>query len=138
MTRALSPALREHGAQLARFALVGGSAVALDFAVYFALVTFAPLVPTSVAKAASFVAGAVLSFLLNRGFVFRSSQVASRQALPFALLYLVTLALNNGVNAALLSLHAAKLLAWFCATGASTMGNFVGMKFLVFRRTKTP
>ena len=71
--------------------------------------------------------------LANRTFVFRSTGVASKQVLPFALLYLTTLGLNLAVNAALLQLGAVKLFAWFMATGASTVANFLGMKLRVFR-----
>jgi putative flippase GtrA len=129
--------MRAQLAEIGRFGIVGGSAVATDFCVYFALVTFVPAFPTSVAKAISFIAGAVLAFVFNRAFVFRAEGAAKTQVLPFTLLYLVSLGLNNGVNAALLSWGAAKVVAWFFATGTSTVSNFVGMKFIVFRSKKT-
>lgn len=130
--------LRGHGGEFLRFIVVGVGAVTVDFCVYFALVHLAPAVPISVSKALSFIAGAALAFVLNRGFVFRShARSASRQVLPFALLYLVSLGLNNSVNAALLSsLGASKPVAWFFATGASTVSNFLGMKLIVFRKRR--
>lgn len=125
--------------ELLRFGLVGGSAVATDFTVYFLLVYLAPQLPPSVAKAISFVVGAGVSFIFNRGFVFRSDGAAHRQAPLFALLYLATLALNTWVNSALLARFgspAPKLVAWFLATASSTIANFLGMKFVVFRQKK--
>jgi len=123
-------------AELGRFVIVGGSAVGVDFLVYFALTGLVPAMPTSVAKGVSFVAGAVLAFVLNRGFVFRSDGRAKQQILPFVLLYLFSLALNNGVNWLLLSFGAAKVVAWFFATGSSTVSNFLGMKLVVFRKNR--
>lgn len=120
-------------AELGRFGVVGGSAVLTDFAVYFALINLTRM-PVGIAKAISFIAGAALAFVFNRVFVFRSDGAARKQVVPFALLYLVSLGLNNAVNTALLAWGLAKVLAWFFATGASTVSNFVGMKFIVFRR----
>lgn len=129
-------AVRAQAGELLRFLVVGLSAVATDFAVYFLLVGFLPILPVHVAKAISFIAGAVLAFVLNRGFVFRANGEAKRQALPFIALYLVSLALNNGVNALLLAHAVAKPIAWFFATATSTVSNFLGMKFIVFRKKK--
>jgi len=122
----------EHAAEIARFLVVGLSAVATDFATYFALTGLLGA-PASPAKATSFVAGALVAFALNRGFVFRSRRSARRQALPFAILYLASLALNTSVNSGLLSAASPRLLAWFVATGASTISNYLGMKLVVFR-----
>ncbi|WP_394821083.1 GtrA family protein [Pendulispora albinea] len=130
-----SDKLRSQAGELARFVVVGGSAVSVDFLVYFAMVHFVPLVPVGISKATSFIAGACLAFVLNRGFVFRAGERKAReQLLPFALLYLVSLGLNNLVNTLLLGYGAVKLVAWFFATGTSTVSNFLGMKFIVFRR----
>ncbi|MFO0669369.1 MAG: GtrA family protein [Polyangiaceae bacterium] len=131
----MAEVVKKQAAELGRFLVVGLSAVATDFAVYFALSALTPT-PTSVAKAVSFAAGAFVSFVLNRGFVFRADGAAKQQAIPFTILYLVTLALNNGVNALVLSWGFSRFIGWFVATGASTVGNFLGMKFVVFRAKK--
>lgn len=120
--------------ELGRFVIVGGSAVFIDFLVYFALLRFAPALSTSACKAASFIAGAVVAFVFNRAFVFRSTGSHVRQVPMFAMLYLCSLAANNLVNALVLGLGAARLVAWFLATGTSTITNFVGMKFVVFAK----
>jgi len=119
--------------QLARFLVVGLSAVGTDFLTYMAMVNIGGL-PTTPSKIVSFVAGAVISFILNRSFVFRAdASPASRQAAEFAFLYATTLGLNAGVNAFSLDLGCAKSFAWLIATGASTVANFAGMKWIVFR-----
>ncbi len=122
-------------AELGRFLVVGLSAVATDYMVYVLLGRF---LPTAVAKAASFAAGAVLSFVLNRLFVFRAKEKGkvTTQVGAFVLLYATSLLLNMGVNAAALALGLPRGLAWLLATGTSTVANFLGMKFIVFAETK--
>lgn len=126
---------RAQSAELMRFLVVGLSAVGTDFLTYMVLVRF---LPPSVAKGLSFAAGAVLSFVLNRVFVFRAKQKGkvTRQAGAFVVLYLTTLLLNMAVNAAGLWLGLPKPVAWLFATGASTVSNFLGMKFIVFAEAK--
>lgn len=132
-------ALHGHVAQLLRFVLIGMGAVVVDFVVYFALSRALPSLPLSVDKAASFVSGACLSFVGNRGFVFRAKERTHRQWMSFVGLYFVSLCLNNVVNGGVLQLPVPdrKLVAWFCATGASTILNFLGMKLFVFKRAAT-
>lgn len=126
---------RAQSAELMRFLVVGLSAVGTDFLTYMVLVRF---LPPSAAKGLSFAAGAVLSFVLNRVFVFRAKQKGkvTRQAGAFVVLYLTTLLLNMAVNAAGLWLGLPKPVAWLFATGASTVSNFLGMKFIVFAEAK--
>lgn len=122
--------------EMLRFVVVGCMAVATDFLVYFALVYLVPVIPIPVSKATSFAAGATLAFVLNRKVVFRAGgKKASSQAIPFAVLYLLTLGLNTATNSVLLALGATRPLAWLFATGASTVSNYLGMKFVVFRKS---
>lgn len=118
-------------AELGSFLVVGCSAVATDFCVYF-LCTRAG-VATGIAKTGSFAAGAVVSFVFNRLFTFKARGKVHRHALAFAVLYLLTLGLNVAVNALALRIGLPKGLAWLAATGASTVANYVGMKFAVFK-----
>jgi putative flippase GtrA len=120
--------------ELLRFLVVGSGVVAVDFLTYFGLLWLLPSIGISASKALAFVAGACASFALNRSFVFRSTERAQQQVLPFVLLYGVGLCLNTAVNALALRLGAPKPLAWFIATGTSTVSNFLGMKLIVFRR----
>src|SRR5690348_11070541 len=88
-------ALREHVAQVFRFVFVGMGAVVVDFVVYFAVSRF---LPPSTSKAISFVCGACVSFLGNRGFVFQTKERTHRQWMSFVFLYFLSLCLNNVVN----------------------------------------
>lgn len=129
------PKSKAQVAELGRFLVVGLSAVATDYMVYMLLGRF---LPTAVAKAASFAAGAVLSFVLNRLFVFRAKEKGkvTTQVGAFVLLYATSLLLNMGVNASALALDLPRGLAWLLATGTSTVTNFLGMKFIVFAESK--
>lgn len=125
-------ARRRQLAELGRFLLAGFSAVGTDWLGYVVLVQLGA--PPSWAKATSFVLGAVVSFCINRAFTFHAREGAlTRQAGAFAVLYAVTLGLNVAVNALALRLDLGRGVAFFLATGSSTVANFLGMKFLVFR-----
>ncbi|GLZ30458.1 sugar translocase [Lentzea sp. NBRC 105346] len=68
--------------RVVRFGLVGALNTLVDFALYVVLVGFLPLL------AANFVStscGMVTSFVLNRGFTFRSSGPLGRQVVLFLL-----------------------------------------------------
>lgn len=122
--------------ELLRFLPVGVGAVLIDLAVY-TFFTALGAVP-SFAKAISFAAGAVWSFIGNQRFTFRRDAGSWKGIAAFGLVYIATLALNVAVNdIVLIALRArtpfALGLAWFIATGCSAAANFLGMKLLVFR-----
>lgn len=119
--------------ELFRFASVGVFAVATDFIVYFLLV-FLNL-PTTLSKALSYICGNIISFTGNRTFVFKATKNhLLKQIAPFILLYGSTLIINNVVNQWLLNIYGIKLLAWFIATGVAVSINFLGLKFVVFKK----
>lgn len=121
-------------AELGRFLVAGFSAVGTDWLVY-TLCTHAG-VPTWLAKTTSFMAGALLSFVVNRAFTFRAKEGGSlqRHAATFVLLYVSTLGLNVAANSLALRMGVPRGFAWVFATGCSTVANFLGMKFFVFSR----
>lgn len=125
--------MKSHFLEGIRFIIIGLVAVAIDFVVYFALLKFTSI-PTSSSKAISFMSGAMFSFVGHRFFVFHSTdKVARKQALPFVLLYLISLLLNNFTNEIIITLSGIKLIAWFISTAISVIWNYLGMKFVVFR-----
>ncbi len=62
-----------------------------------------------------------------------AAEIARFLVVGLSILYLASLALNTSVNSGLLSAASPRLLAWFVATGASTISNYLGMKLVVFR-----
>ena len=132
--------LIQTGLQFMRFLPVGGFAAAASFFIYMALVWLG--VATAPAKAIGFTCGAALSYHGNRRFTFRRVVSGRRAFVMFCLLYAATLLLNVSINEAGLYLLADRsalslTAAWFVATGCSSLGNFIGMKLLVFRAAPT-
>lgn len=122
--------------ELAIFLIVGCLTVLLDFLSYRSLI-WSSLLGTSSAKAVGFLVGTVFAYFANRAWTFKHKVHAPGSAWRFVLLYTVTLAANVAVNAAALALlvgvSIALQAAFLLATGVSTILNFLGMKFFVFK-----
>jgi putative flippase GtrA len=120
--------------QMGRFLVAGICAVATDTGVYFLLVSgFGRDIDVS--KVVSFLAGTVVAFVINKFWTFESPKKSLKEAAAFLGLYLFTMALNAGVNhAALAWIWNQKAFAFVLATGASTVTNFAGQKWVVFRK----
>lgn len=126
-----TPARRRLAGELGRFLGAGVSAVATDCTVYYLLLNWFPHAP---AKAASFIAGSLVAYLLNKFWTFARHTRSYAEAARFACLYLCTLGANTAVNElALRLLPGLTFFAFLCATGTSTVLNYLGMKFWVFR-----
>ncbi len=127
--------------ELKRFLVAGGSAVACDTTVYWLL--FA-IIPPSAAKAISFISGTIVAYLLNKFWTFKKPKRSHSEVAKFICLYLTTLGANVAVNRMVLdssSLLGSTLqqysaqIAFFAATGTSTVLNYIGQKFWVFKPT---
>lgn len=117
--------------QLSRFLVVGLSAVATDFLCYFALLTFLPHAP---AKGFSFIAGTVVAYFFNKYWTFEQKNYNHAEIGRFIILYVSTLALNVAVNTLSLNLlPELTLFAFLAATSTSTILNFIGQKWWVFK-----
>jgi len=107
------------------------AAIATDTLVYFLLLNF---LSPSIAKTISFLAGTFIAFIVNKRWTFERSGRSLGEGLKLAILYLLTLGLNVGVNHfALFLIPGANILAFFAATGMSTIINFIGQTKWVFR-----
>lgn len=122
--------------QLFRFIVAGVAATLLDATVYFGLVHAVLDGGHDVAKACSFLAGTTVSFLVNKLWTFESKERSARELGAFVALYAATFGLNVGTNRLVLTLFTGgwvEPFGWLAATGASTVANFIGQKFWVFR-----
>lgn len=117
--------------QILKFCVGGGSAVLTDFVVYILLKQYIAL---SVAKMISFVIGAAIGFLINKLWTFESRNFRLREIFRYALLYAVSATANTMVNKGVLSLSNITIIAFLCATAVSTIINFLGQKFFVFKK----
>ena len=120
--------------QARRFLVVGTTTVGIDLASYSLCLALGLAIDP--AKGIGFVTGTIFAYLANRHWTFSPEGGLARMAV-FALLYLSTLAINVGANAAIIwALGGGRVslgAAFLVATGLSATLNFLGMKFLVFR-----
>lgn len=117
--------------QVSRFLVVGTSAVITDFILYFLLINF---LPPSVAKTISFIAGTVIAYIFNKHWTFEKSGKTRYEIVKFIVLYSSTLSANVAINALFLYIFPEYiLLAFLFATGTSTVLNFIGQKWWVFK-----
>lgn len=119
--------------ELLRFGLVGGLAVAFDAASYYGLMQLFQMEPAW-AKRASFAIGSVWAFFANKYFTFGVRELRLREPFVFAVVYLCGWLFNSLTHDLVLYVAGRKWLAFLAATAVSTCTNFVGQKFLVFKR----
>lgn len=117
--------------EVCKFGVGGGSAVLTDFAGYLVLRN---VTGVSAAKGISFVMGSVVGFVINKLWTFGSRRFSWREILRYILLYAVSAAVNTAVNKGVLAVSHSAGLGFLAATGVSTVMNFVGQKFFVFRK----
>ncbi len=116
-----------------RFLAVGLGAVAVDFLSYLLLLLALGL-PTGPAKGAAFLLGAAFAFVVNGTFTF-GARLTAGSLRRFAFVYAIGLALNVGLNAAVLAvldLTGERVPAFLVATAASATWNYLGMRHFAF------
>lgn len=120
--------------ELTRFLITGCSATAVDFAIYYFLKnTISP----SISKAVSFMCGTAVTFVLSKYWTFEVKERSVKEVIRFAFLYSSTLALNVFMNKLVLLIFPEwYFFAFLCSTGTSTIVNFIGQKWWVFKTIK--
>ena len=117
--------------ELLRFLVAGFSVVGTDASTYALMLKW---LDEPLAKGISFILGSVVAFIINKYWTFESKSLSMSEMMRFSVLYLFTLLVNVTVNQSVLIIESKwLLLAFLMATGASTILNFLGMKFWVFR-----
>ena len=121
--------------QFVRFIMVGLLSTALNYGVFFALYQQTSL-PYLSASAAGYVAGVVLGFLFNKYWTFGStSKKHIRDIGSYLAVYTVSLILGLGLLEGQVSfLGFNPLLANLVTIGFTTITNFLGTKFFVFKK----
>ena len=117
--------------QLIRFIVVGCTAVIVDFLGYMLLLNIFEHAP---AKTLSFIAGTIVAYIFNKYWTFQKGDTGHADLIKFIFLYSVTLGANVLINQiSILLLPQYLLLAFLFATGTSTVLNFIGQKWWVFK-----
>lgn len=117
--------------EIFKFLLAGFSAVFTDLISYYILINF---LSHDISKGISFVLGSVVAYLLNKYWTFQKSGKSFKEIINFIILYLSSLSLNIFVNKFVLDNTNMVFLAFLVATSFSTILNFLGQKFWVFRK----
>ena len=117
--------------ELLRFLVTGMMAVGSDLISYYLLLNY---ISVDMAKGASFIIGSVVAFFMNKIWTFKSDAPTHSAALSFSILYCFTFIANVSVNhLTLLTFENLTLLGFLFATSVSTVLNYIGMKFWVFK-----
>ena len=131
--------------EISRFIVSGICAVATDMLFYYILSNF---MDVSIAKGTSFLIGTITAYLMNKYYTFEQKEKSLTEVFKFFGLYVISLCANISINKLCLIIlplvfkyisildnyQAVKLFAFLCATGTSTIINFLGQKFWVFRK----
>ena len=126
--------LRIQNDEIIRFVIVGGIAVIIDGIVYVLMVRFL-MIDHSISKRLSFIFGSIWAFLANKHFTFRSSAPVGREMIIFSALYITTYLVNGWVHDITWEASSIDWLSFLIATTTSTIINFVGQKFIVFKKS---
>lgn len=131
--------------ELRSFIIIGIIATLLDFTLY---TLFQQVVTYSIAKTFSFLCGTLFTYLLNKFITFKQSKHSTKEAAKFITLYGSTLVANVTVNSLMIMLISTHLngylfithevtiiISFIAATSVSTVLNFIGQKFWVFKKT---
>lgn len=118
--------------EILKFCVGGGTAVLVDFTLYYVLLGAGA--DTAAAKAVSYVAGAAAGFVINKLWTFSSKKFSAAEIVKYIILYALSALANALVNGAALRILPIKIIAFLAATGTSTVINFLGQKFFVFRK----
>lgn len=117
--------------EICKYVLVGCSGVACDYLLYN-LLLYAGW-ELSYAKMTSFCIGAGYVFIVQKYWTFRNNGSISKQLPRYILLYATTAVVNTTINNIAVGTGCSYWIAFLLATGGSTLGNFIGQKFFIFR-----
>jgi len=116
--------------ELKRFLVAGISAVGTDLVTYYILLNY---FNTDFSKGISFLLGTIVAFIINKYWTFEKKEKSYKEIIQFSILYTATLGANIVTNKFILDIYNMTLLAFLIATGVSTVMNFIGQKWWVFR-----
>jgi len=134
--------------QLVKFTLIGLTAVFVDLTCYYVLLNILPekifgINNEAVAKAISFICGMAVTYSFNKRWTWRQNNRSKIRIIKFAVLYSCSLLVNVSVNSGLIyilhnnpifsTIPLKYLIAFVGATGVSSLINFTGQKFWVFK-----
>ena len=119
--------------EIYKFIIIGIIAVSIDAFVYFLLGNF-EFFSYEISKRISFICGAVFAFFFNRSYVFQIKHKNVRQILGFSILYFTSFLSNASSHDFVLNKLGIPFVAFIFATAISTTINYLGQKFIIFKK----
>ena len=116
--------------ELNKFLIAGLSAVGTDMLTYYLLINF---LSTEISKGISFIIGSMVAFVINKYWTFKKPKKSYKEMIQFGALYSITLGINVITNKIVLDYTNLVLISFLVATGVSTILNFTGQKWWVFK-----
>lgn len=144
--------------QITKFFIIGVSAVLVDLVIYYFLSDILS-VNTDISKACGFLVGTVYTYFLNKMWTWRYTEKSNKgMVVMFGMVYGVSFIFNilinkyglvlipefvvnlnirsETMNFDVFAIKGGKFLAFFLATVTSAVINFLGQKYLVFKKVK--
>ena len=119
--------------EIYKFIIIGIIVVCIDAFVYYLLGNFEFFsYPTS--KKISFICGAAFAFFFNRSYVFQIKHKNIKQILGFCILYFISFFCNAFSHDFVLYKIEIPAVSFIFATAVSTIINYLGQKFVIFRK----
>jgi len=117
-----------------RFLLMGLLSNAINFVVYYALINIH--VNLSFSAILGYVAGLICSYHLGRVWVFgQRYEINSKSILFFGIVYLLGSVWMTGIiNVMVNYLSIDYKISWIFGAGTAAVNNYLGMRFLAFRK----
>lgn len=117
-----------------RFLIVGGISTAMNYAVFFILLGLS--MQYQWASACGFMAGVIVGFPLNKAWTYRASSTMTTSVFySYIAVYLASLIINVAAITMLVDLmHIEPRIANLVTIIITTVANFLGTKFWVFRK----
>ena len=119
--------------EIYKFIIIGVIAVSIDAFVYYLLGNF-EFFSYEISKRISFICGAAFAFFFNRSYVFQIKHKNISQILGFSILYLISFLCNAFSHDFILNKLSIPTVAFIFATAVSTVINYLGQKFIIFRK----
>ncbi len=120
--------------EILKFLVGGGSAVLVDSVTYFIMTALG--VEVWLSKTISYILGAAVGFVINKLWTFESKKFSKSEIVKYIILYACSAFMNSLINSIVLNLFKNTVFAFLCATGFSTIMNYLGQKFFVFTKKK--
>jgi len=131
LTRTTRRGVRSQLARLVRFTLVGAVATAIQYALLILLVRAFGMAPTP-ASSIGFILSAIVNYLLNYRFTFKSDRPHAPAAAKFAALAAAGLLINALIMHSLVAAGVPYLIAQVGASAVVLLWNFIGNSLWTF------